>query len=235
MSRSDPSTVAARRVVPQWVRALLGLTAIPTLLVLLGAAGLMPADVLMSTWSTQAQLQTWTSGGNPGLGTQYCATGDTYCYFESATGGGDGHLTSPSLLENAGTYYLLVDGPTSTTLKVSGDTTTYTGSAVAGGTKLGPFPVSTAQGQALVLTLYVPGSNGVGNFRLFQATAPAAPTATPGGPGGGSTGSVTYPVLDMTALAAQVAAFWGFIAPAVYIIGGISLGGLIVAKFRHLI
>lgn len=52
--------------------------------------------------------------------------------------------------------------------------------------------------------------------------------------GTGSVGSVTYPTLDIAALSTQMGNFFGFIAPALYIVAGIALGGLIISKVRHL-
>lgn len=46
---------------------------------------------------------------------------------------------------------------------------------------------------------------------------------------------MSYPTLDLTALSTQMTTFFSFIAPALWIVGGISLGGLIVGKVRNLI
>ncbi len=45
---------------------------------------------------------------------------------------------------------------------------------------------------------------------------------------------VSYPSLDLTSLSTNMGAFFSFIAPALWIIAGIGLGGLIVGKVRHL-
>lgn len=45
---------------------------------------------------------------------------------------------------------------------------------------------------------------------------------------------MTYPALDLTAIGTQMGNFFAFIAPALYIVGGIGLGGLIIGKVRHL-
>ncbi len=46
--------------------------------------------------------------------------------------------------------------------------------------------------------------------------------------------ALTYPTLDITTISTQMGAFFSFIAPALWIVGGIGLGGLIVGKVRHL-
>lgn len=45
---------------------------------------------------------------------------------------------------------------------------------------------------------------------------------------------MTFPTLDLTAISTQMTAFFNFISPALYIVGGIGLGGLIIGKVRHL-
>lgn len=45
---------------------------------------------------------------------------------------------------------------------------------------------------------------------------------------------MTFPTLDLSQISSQMNAFFSFIAPALYIVGGIGLGGLIIGKVRHL-
>jgi len=46
---------------------------------------------------------------------------------------------------------------------------------------------------------------------------------------------VTFPTLDLTAVSTNMTAFFNFIAPVLWVVGGIGLGGLIVGKVRHLL
>lgn len=58
------------------------------------------------------------------------------------------------------------------------------------------------------------------------------PTPGPGGGGSGGSGSITYPTIDMGAVGANVTAFFGFLAPILWLVGGISIGGLLLHKAR---
>lgn len=46
---------------------------------------------------------------------------------------------------------------------------------------------------------------------------------------------MTFPTIDLTAISTQMGNFWSFISPALYVVGGIGLGGYIVGKVRGLL
>lgn len=54
------------------------------------------------------------------------------------------------------------------------------------------------------------------------------------GGGGGGGGSVSFPTLDLTQVGSNMSNFFAYLAPLLYVVGGIGLGGLIVSKARHL-
>lgn len=46
--------------------------------------------------------------------------------------------------------------------------------------------------------------------------------------------NLSYPTLNTSSLSTYMGNFWSFIAPALYIVAGIGLGGLIIGYVRHL-
>lgn len=51
----------------------------------------------------------------------------------------------------------------------------------------------------------------------------------------GDTTTLTFPTLDLTAITANMQAFFSFMSPALWIVVGISLGGIIVGRLRGLL
>lgn len=45
---------------------------------------------------------------------------------------------------------------------------------------------------------------------------------------------MTFPTLDLSTIATNMTAFFGYLSPVLYVVGGIGLGGLIIGKARHL-
>lgn len=43
---------------------------------------------------------------------------------------------------------------------------------------------------------------------------------------------ITFPTLDMTALSGGISGFFTFMSPALWLIGGISVGGILLSRAR---
>lgn len=44
--------------------------------------------------------------------------------------------------------------------------------------------------------------------------------------------TITFPTVDLTSVGANVTAFFGFLAPVLWLVGGIAIGGLLLHKAR---
>lgn len=80
------------------------------------------------------------------------------------------------------------------------------------------------------------GGNGViSHFKVTYTPAGGGSGGGDGGGGsGGSGGTITFPTIDMGAISANVGGFFGFLSPVLWLIGGISIGGLLLHKARGL-
>lgn len=46
--------------------------------------------------------------------------------------------------------------------------------------------------------------------------------------------TITFPTVDLTSLSANVGAFFSFLAPVLWLVGGIAIGGILLHKARGL-
>lgn len=226
-----------------WVLRAMCAVAAPFVFVALGAAGAMPAQSTLQSWNFDTSVEGW-SGVNYVTGSS-CFGGGGGCLQYQGAGAS---MRSPLVTVTPGQVLDVeyeISSSDGSAQTVGPVVLTDGANGLAGGTDSGTCTVTgasyvicntsvhyTVPSGVTSVALYWPGPSGVVRFDNVSLLNNAASSS---GPVSGASGAVTYPILDLAALSAQVTAFWSFIAPAIYIIAGISLGGLIVAKVRHLI
>lgn len=227
---------AVRRRVLPFVGAL---AFVPFMFLALGAAAMAPQTVVDSSYTTLANWQSWTYTGSfhassTGVGTAPSAdTGNPAVLNDTATSPAMTYIPSNDSMVIT---YNQVDsgspGPATVYLSVSWDGGAYTQpgkTCTAGACTSNAFTAPSAGSyHTLVVQFIVHTAGGWSSFDHLTVTDNTATALY-------NPGTWTAPTLDLNALSTQMVDFWDFMAPAVYIIAGISLGGLIVSKVRNLI
>lgn len=156
-------------------------------------------------------------------GTGVCFGGSGGCVASTST------AISPSIAVTAGDYFYytyeqFASGTAWTPQVVNGTATTLSascGAADANGWKL--CQTSNWHIPSGVTSVVVQLTTSGGTAYLDEVSAYDV-----------SPGVVTYPSLDLPTISTQMNNFFSFLAPLLYVVGGIGLGGLIIAKARHL-
>lgn len=223
--QSSPSVLAAL------LFALVLLVAVPV--------GSAFADV-GHTYNFTSDMQGWSGTG----WTWYTSGGGTNC--PSGSGSCIAHMggvastaytvTSPALVAGSGITGLVVSGsqggctPTITVSSFFGSASHGSGAATIGAntfTYTLPAGAIPAQGQSYTVSITV--TTGCANDVLGPITVNEVGAAPP------CTGNcVTYPTLSLSTVSTNMTQFFNYLAPLLYVVGGIGLGGLIVGKARHL-
>lgn len=226
---------AHRRVVPSWLLPLV----LPFVAFLaLGAAALAPMSVTLAdyggtsswgSWSLPATFQvdtgcvafSWSlhsgscleinnavAGDTASVSIPYIASGDTVNVTPTVQGPGSGYA--------AFNFKYAWDN-------AAGPFTVFGGADGAGASLVAPAGASHTLYLQIVVT--TGGFLEVSDLTVVDATATQS----------SNPGTMSFPGINMTSLAADVQSYWTFIAPALYVVGGIGLGGLIVSKVRGLL
>lgn len=219
------------------------------------AAAAVPSvtSPLVTTWHFDDGADGW------GPSTSYTAASNTRCYGGSGGCWADQFsnqyaITSPGVAVTTNSAGSVAWSATvefsgaagesvAADLTVDGTAHALTGSCTVGAGAANVWTLCTFNGYtsappggtaALKVTPSGTGSYTLDEISLIQTfTVAAAPAPTPIPVAVGGTGSVSFPVLDMTSLGANVSSFFSMMAPALWLIGGISIGGLLLSRARN--
>lgn len=230
----------------RWWRALLAFLLVPGMFLALGAASFVPHDTSVQTWYSGASDQTWTYTGNAitstntGICTLSMPSGG--CLTFNHAGGGSGTATSPNVaLSASGTikYYLEADcAATGAPITAADITLAVTGAATATG-----LAFTDASGVCTSAQFSAPTSSGNVQLVISQASASETDSLTnivlwstqPTFTGGGGSGSLGFPSLDLTAISDNIGLFFSFMSPLLWILLGIGVAGIILARARNFV
>lgn len=186
-------------------------------------------DSNMQGWSTSGSFG-WYSGGG-GVVT---------------IGGSPGYMTSPAKAARSGitgihVQFTLVSGNPAwlgnlvtyvAGVKETESAPTCTGSAPYTCTWDAPAGASVpaaTQSYTVTIAANAPGGSTayIDNVTITEVGASPPPTPCTGN-------CINYPQIDLPTISTNVGSFFNYLSPLLYVVGGIGLGGLIVAKARHL-